>query len=287
MTESSPGPIGQSLRNRRLQKGLTLEDVNVVLRIHSRFLKALEEEKWDDLPAHVFLEGFLVKYAEYLGLDGEQIRTQVREQLGQAKRPAAIHPATISESTASESLLPLRLFLFGLAVLLAVGGGFLYFRSQERGFRRLSRPLHQVTESEPVFSSTAPALVPVVAGHSTAPPTAAHTVLVRIKEPVWLRIRLDGSVRFEGTLPAGEVRTFPFDSTLRMRLGNLSRAVVSVDGTTMAESTVTAPGDVLWPPRPGGGRSSPPTASVENQDEPAASPRDPARPSTLPEPAPR
>ncbi|MBL8023237.1 MAG: helix-turn-helix domain-containing protein [Elusimicrobia bacterium] len=273
MTDSSPGAIGQTLRNRRLQKGLTLDDVYVALRIQSRFLKALEEERWDELPAPVFLEGFLVKYAEHLGLEGEVLRTQVREQLGQTNKPAAIHPATVSESTANESLIPLRLFLFGLAVMLAVGGGFLYFRRQETGMKRLMRPLSQVTESEPVFSSTAPLHVPLLAGNPSTEPTSAHTVLIRIKESVWLRIRLDGSVRFEGTLPAGEVRSFPFDSTLRLRAGNLSRVAVSVDGKTMAESTVATAGDVLWPPRPAN-RNPPSTApdSLPSQSSPSRSP---------------
>ena len=51
MTETpppSPSSIGQTLRNRRLQRSLTAEQIAQDTRIHVRFLRALEEERWQD-----------------------------------------------------------------------------------------------------------------------------------------------------------------------------------------------------------------------------------------------
>jgi cytoskeleton protein RodZ len=253
MTDTGPISIGETLKNRRLQKGLTFETINVALRIQPRFLKALEEEQWSELPANVFLEGFLVKYAEYLGLDAVGLRTQLRVQLGQAGggEPAFTHPSPVRESIDSESMVPLRLFLFGLALLALIGGGFLFFRRQEPAGANPAKPLNQVTETEPVFTSTQTVVgIPLVEVSSTAPKTG-NSVVVRAKEPVWVRVRLDDAVRFEGTLGGGEVRTWPFARVLRLRVGNVSRIAVTINGKAMPEPTSATAGDVFWPPRVG------------------------------------
>jgi cytoskeleton protein RodZ len=252
MADIGPVSIGQTLKNRRLQKGLTLEFITAALRIQTRFLKALEEEQWGELPANVFLEGFLVKYAEYLGLDAVGLRTALRAQLGQTGEPGFIHPSPVSESMEGESMVPLRLFLFGLAVLAVVGGGFLYFRRHDSPGTLPSRPLNQVMEAEPIVNSTGTLSALPEAEDVTAPAPVSNNVLVlRAKETVWVRVRLDNSVRFEGTLVTGEVRNWPFTSTLRLRVGNVSRIAVTVNGKSMPESLIAAPGDLIWPTRVG------------------------------------
>lgn len=284
MTDTGPVSIGQALKNRRLQKGLTLESVTAVLRIQTKFLKALEEEQWGDLPANVFLEGFLVKYAEHLGLDAVGLRTQLRGQLGQAGEPAFTHPSPVPESVEGESMVPLRVFLFGLALLVLVGGGFLFFRRQEPAGATLAKPLNQVTETEPIVLSTGTVEALPTADVVSPIPKTGNTLVVRAKEPVWVRVRLDDAVRFEGTLTAGEVRTWPFTSTVRLRVGNISRIVVTLNGKTMAESTIAAPGDVAWPPRGG----AEPTFQIPTTSPtlpPKSAPIEPVRTSTATVPA--
>ncbi len=100
MTDIAPGTIGQSLRNRRLQNNKTIEDVADATRIQAKFLKALEEERWAELPARVFLDGFLVKYAEFLGLDGKDLLRQLRQQLGQTDKPAFTNPEPVGAGRA-------------------------------------------------------------------------------------------------------------------------------------------------------------------------------------------
>ncbi len=69
--ETTSTGLGESLRNRRRQKNYTLEMVSQETRISTRFLRALEEEKWQEFPAKVYMEGFLKKYAQFLALDGD------------------------------------------------------------------------------------------------------------------------------------------------------------------------------------------------------------------------
>jgi cytoskeleton protein RodZ len=63
--------IGNSLREARHRQQLELSEVEQATKIRSRYLKALEEEAFDALPAQTYVKGFLRTYADYLGLDGQ------------------------------------------------------------------------------------------------------------------------------------------------------------------------------------------------------------------------
>jgi cytoskeleton protein RodZ len=61
--------IGSTLRNARVQHGLTIDQVAQDTRISARFLEALEADRFEELPAPVYVRGFLRSYANYLKLD--------------------------------------------------------------------------------------------------------------------------------------------------------------------------------------------------------------------------
>ena len=63
--------IGSSLREARLRQELDFPEIEYATKIRSKYLRALEEEQFDMLPAQTYVKGFLRAYAEYLGLDGQ------------------------------------------------------------------------------------------------------------------------------------------------------------------------------------------------------------------------
>ncbi len=81
-THTSSGPeepgIGTALRKARIQKGLSLEEVEQETKIRKRYLDGLEREDYDLLPAAVYVQGFLKTYANYLGLDGDAISQEFK-----------------------------------------------------------------------------------------------------------------------------------------------------------------------------------------------------------------
>jgi len=65
--------IGNTLREARLRRGLDIADCEQATKIRAKYLRALEEEQFDVLPAPTYVKGFLRTYAEYLGLDGRLV----------------------------------------------------------------------------------------------------------------------------------------------------------------------------------------------------------------------
>jgi flagellar biosynthesis protein FlhG len=69
---SCPGS-GPELRDERLRRKLTLASIVERTKIRPAYLQAIEEERFGDLPAAVFVRGFLREYARCLGAPGEEV----------------------------------------------------------------------------------------------------------------------------------------------------------------------------------------------------------------------
>jgi hypothetical protein len=63
--------IGNSLHEARVRQSVTLQAAEIGTKIRAKYLKALEEEQFDALPAQTYVKGFLRTYADFLGLDGQ------------------------------------------------------------------------------------------------------------------------------------------------------------------------------------------------------------------------
>jgi cytoskeleton protein RodZ len=63
--------IGNSLREARVRRGIDFAQAELATKVRGKYLRALEEEHFEVLPAETYVKGFLRTYAEYLGLDGQ------------------------------------------------------------------------------------------------------------------------------------------------------------------------------------------------------------------------
>lgn len=70
--------LGAMLRERREAMGVTLAEVEVATRIRQKYLSALEADEWHLLPGEVVGRGFLRNYADYLGLEPNEVMERRR-----------------------------------------------------------------------------------------------------------------------------------------------------------------------------------------------------------------
>jgi hypothetical protein len=64
---------GPRLRRARLVRGLEIDDVATATKINPTYLRFIEEERFGDLPAQVYVRGFVAAYARLLGLDPARV----------------------------------------------------------------------------------------------------------------------------------------------------------------------------------------------------------------------
>ena len=69
------GKFGDKFRKERERQNIKLDDVANSTKIAARMLRAIEEERFDQLPGGVFNRGFIRAYAKHLGLNEEEAVT--------------------------------------------------------------------------------------------------------------------------------------------------------------------------------------------------------------------
>lgn len=71
---------GARLRRYRLRRGRELEEISAVTRINPNHLRFIEEERFAELPARVYVRGFVAAYASCLGLDPTRVAADYVER---------------------------------------------------------------------------------------------------------------------------------------------------------------------------------------------------------------
>ena len=126
--QENMGPsVGQILKAARLARDLTLEAVAKSLRISKRHLLLFEEDN-ETLICDVYTLGFLRSYAQYLGLDKEDIIQMFKNKATSPQPSQFIFPGPLPERGMPSSRI-LGLSLFVLLVIIIIGGWFGYYSS--------------------------------------------------------------------------------------------------------------------------------------------------------------
>ena len=256
-------PVGKTLAAARRSQGLTLADIEHATRIMGRLLRALEEERWNDLPPAAYVKGYIQNYAQALGLDPRPLLEEYERDTGHGEHPSPL--SHIPERTIvphrHDAHQPPKGVWVGLVVALVVIGLLAWGISALLGTDDTPPPIapEPTATVEPTSTTGAGETVdvPIPAdgeeggGEGTADPASGPFTLevtVADGQASWLRITVDGLVAYEGTTTGGGPRTWTVADTATVRIGN--PAVVSVTrdgepvtvplGTGVAEITLTA-----------------------------------------------
>jgi cytoskeleton protein RodZ len=194
------GSFGDRLKKEREQRSISLDDIALSTKIGTRMLRALEEEKFDQLPGGIFNKGFVRAYARHVGLDEEQTVADYMAALGQSQMKATEEASSAKpepvperhspvvrerqESTERAAEIPWGLLaLVLLLVALAFASWSYYHRGQRDDSGKTSIPARTEStstppvnaDSSPARPSAANASQAVTAANPSAPPPA-HTV---------------------------------------------------------------------------------------------------------------
>lgn len=78
--------IGEMFKERRMERNLSLKEIETATSIRMNYLKAIEEGELFNLISPVYAGGFIKQYAQYLGLDGNRILKEQASNLKNVKK---------------------------------------------------------------------------------------------------------------------------------------------------------------------------------------------------------
>lgn len=83
--EQSEDFDGAALRRARLRRGVELDQIADVTKVSVKYLTSVEEEAFDELPASVYVRGFVNAYARAIGLDARRATSSYMERVDAAR----------------------------------------------------------------------------------------------------------------------------------------------------------------------------------------------------------
>ena len=189
--------LGDSLRQQREKRGITLDQAAADTRIREKFLKALEDGDLQSLPGAVYTKGFLRNYAEYLGLDDQESVVQLQQERGgppaEAKRKFAPMKPVGGRSLVFTPAVFVPVVVIGLIVLFV---GYLYYQFTSFAVA----PALDVTE--PATDAIAQDAAFIVKGHTV--PAGRVTITVSPGSlPLDVKPAADGTFTASVTLTPG------------------------------------------------------------------------------------
>lgn len=116
--------VGNKLREARTRRRLGLPDVEAATKIRGRYLQAIENEDWDQLPGDTYARAFIRTYGSFLGLDGERLAEEQRQERGSTRPGERLprvepRPRRVARERRAPAVSP-RLVAFVVSALLVV-----------------------------------------------------------------------------------------------------------------------------------------------------------------------
>jgi len=277
------GDIGKVLREARESRGLDFHEVEEATHIRTTFLQALEEERFQELPGHVYGRGLLRNYARYLGLDEEPLIRAYDALNSHAPTPI---PQVLDEPLLTSRYRPIRRFLLailGLALLALIG----WYLFNYLYLGQLLWPLDKLLTVAPAAADVTkapatlwpvPTVIPTNPQQATALPvqtvctatpklvvppsptpeptdrltpttvptiTPSPTVYAEAlaKADCYLEVRVDGEKVYEGILAADQTLSWTAAQTLTLRIGNAGGLALKVNDVDLG--VLGAPAEVI------------------------------------------
>ncbi|MBW4655520.1 MAG: DUF4115 domain-containing protein [Kaiparowitsia implicata GSE-PSE-MK54-09C] len=211
--------IGDYLMQVRQDAGLTIDHISAKTLIQSRLLNAIEAGNMRILPEPVYVRGFIKRYADALGLSGEEVAQSFPVDAG---RQAVV---SSWKETPAAQLGHFHLWMGYAAIITAavIGLSFLINRNPSNS----PVPVTDAETTLPSVASPPPALVESPVAEATpATPQRPVEVEVMITSESWVRVRVDGRTDFEGMLQEGTQRSWAAEQEIELRAGNAGGVIV-------------------------------------------------------------
>jgi len=254
----SSTPFGEHLKREREMRGVSLDEIAAATRINTRFLEAIENERWDQLPGGVFNRGFIRSIARYLGMDEDSL---VAEYDLDTKSNGNSHPAVVlpAGKMSSRNWQPAAGASAVLVLLIAAGVAAFHYRARisaglHRGASAIATRLDKIHHgpgasprtavSAPNFPSSASA-DPRSSAPLGTPANPPLTLKLEAGKPAHVKVVADGSVVFDGPVQVNDVKHFEARDQFQVTSTESSALLLELNGQTVPPmGTPGQPGSV-------------------------------------------
>lgn len=229
--------VGQILKSARIEKNLSLDDIEKATSIRRRYLEAIENDDYQNTPGDVFVKGIIRTYGNYLKLNGaelvdiykasaagkvvEDVKSEGIREVSNVKLNISLkQQRNIGEGTGKINFaeyFSAKNFIAAAVVLAILAGG--YFAYNMFDYFTASVPEPVAIKTEPLPETKMPAVK-----------NDKITVEMTATDKCWLEVKADGQEIFVGLLQPNDKKSFEAKDKLIIKYGNIGAMNIIVNG---------------------------------------------------------
>lgn len=216
--------LGDYLRVKREESGLSLKELSEKTRIRLEYLKALESGEYGRIPGEVFVRGYIREYMRCLSTDPEEALS-----LYESEKPAPIEPEPLL--TTKKTLPPssrYRNLIFYFLILLFLVPLTIFAVRLSKNNRQATPSPTGVPSLEKVVK-----MIPAPVKTAEADFTNKHLLEISAIEDSWVFIQIDNNISYSMLLKAGEKRSWTGEKGFYLKTGNAGGIRITFDGKKM------------------------------------------------------
>ncbi|MEA5534043.1 helix-turn-helix domain-containing protein [Crocosphaera sp. XPORK-15E] len=198
--------IGRQLYQARQKQQLTLEVISTETRISVGLLTAIEKGKVEDLPEGIYTRGFIKKFANFLGLNGQEL--------------ADSYPIDVKVNSSKSSRLPIGLPILQLRPIHLY---FIYILIVILSVQSISNTLKRTVLEGNIDEKMTPA---AVKPSTPKPVKKPIMVKVHLTGECSLKVVVDGKTKFDGVLPKDSQKTWEAAQNITIKTSNAGLILV-------------------------------------------------------------
>lgn len=266
--------LGSRLKEARIAKGLTLDDLQNETKIQKRYLAGIEEEDFTSMPGAFYIRVFIKQYAEAIDVDAEEMLAIYQEEYGNAiqEQHQKVTPPVLQRSSAGlqtsaklQEMLPKIIVALFIVVILVISYLLLRDKSLDPNVDSdplnpnnaiIENPTEQPKPSESVKEEPVQKLQLDSTSGESSTFTLANTeelkLVVTTSGDSWISVTDEqGEERMPGpgarVMLAGESVEIDASNAekIRIRVGNYSVAELVVNGQKIDYPTQLIPQNII------------------------------------------
>jgi cytoskeleton protein RodZ len=242
--------IGDYLKRERELRNITLEEVANATKINIGILRTIEEGQTERFPAEVFVRGFIRCYAQYIGLDPNDVLLRYHPQTKSPEHQEEISPPPekpekkiwLFFSRHRKSLgVSISIIIIVLLLSLVINiGKKETLKKEQTPLSKSHAPAHlrpveanRVVDQAKTYTPEQTNVPAPQAKAQEAPQLQnkkQHELRAVFKENTWVQAMIDEQNRQEYSFKAGETISWTMDNKIRLLIGNAGGVDLYLDG---------------------------------------------------------
>lgn len=269
--------IGQKLRNARIKKGYTIDDLQQITKIQKRYLIAIEEGQFDHLPGDFYVRAFIKQYSDAVGISSDDLLEEYKADIPNSQpSQEAAQQETKTRSIKEESnsffsnlgnYIPQIVVGIVVIVIIAVIAFGMVHRNQNASSvtipkdnttqttkKKTAKKSTKTTKKATAKKKTATKTVSVKSsGDNTytvtnMPTNGLKVVVAGNNGQAWIQFTEGSNTTWQQALSSGEKKetTVPADTTsFKIQTGNVNNTEITIDGKKLDLGTTDSSSSIV------------------------------------------